>query len=129
MPLRHAIRSALHTRIAPAARHRIPLGYYTKMRRLAFLLMLGATAAMAQQPTPVKVLVVAMFERGPDTGDEPGEFQFWVERNKLERSFSFPQGYHDLRMNADGVLGVLTGVGNSKSAATIMALGLDSRFD
>jgi purine nucleoside permease len=86
-------------------------------------------AAAADTAIPVKVVVVAMFERGADTGDEPGEFQFWVERNKLDRVMAFPQGYHDLRMNKDGVLGVLTGVGNSKSAASIMALGLDPRFD
>lgn len=96
---------------------------------MVFSLVVGAVAAMAQRPIPVKVVVVAMFERGADTGDEPGEFQFWVERNELERVIAFPQGFHDLRMNQDGVLGVLTGVGNSKSAASIMALGLDRRFD
>jgi purine nucleoside permease len=81
------------------------------------------------KPIPVKVVVVTMFERGADTGDEPGEFQFWVERNKLNRVLPFPQGYHDLRMNDGGVLGVVTGVGNTKAAAGIMALGLDPRFD
>ena len=32
-------------------------------------------------------------------------------------------------MNRQGVLGVVTGVGTAKAAATIMALGLDPRFD
>jgi hypothetical protein len=27
------------------------------------------------QPIPIKVVVVTMFERGADTGDDPGEFQ------------------------------------------------------
>jgi purine nucleoside permease len=77
-----------------------------------------------------KVVVVTMFEAGADTGDRPGEFQFWVEREKLNRVWPFPQGYRDLRTNADGsVLGVVTGVGTARSAATIMALGLDPRFD
>lgn len=77
-----------------------------------------------------KVVVVTMFEAGDDTGDRPGEFQFWVEREKLTRAWPFPQGYRDLRTNADGsVLAVVTGVGTARSAATIMALGLDSRFD
>ena len=77
-----------------------------------------------------KVVVVTMFEAGADTGDQPGEFQFWVEREKLNRVWPFPQGYRDLRTNADGsVLGVVTGVGTARSAATIMALGLDPRFD
>ena len=70
-----------------------------------------------------------MFERGADTGDAPGEFQYWVERNKLDRVVPFPQGYRDLRINSDGVLGIVTGVGTAKAAASIMALGLDPRFD
>lgn len=70
-----------------------------------------------------------MFERGADTGDEPGEFQFWVERNHLNRVLPFPPGQHDLRMNDQGVLGIVTGTGNTKAAASIMALGLDGRFD
>ena len=89
----------------------------------------GFSAAPKARPIPVKVVVVAMFERGADTGDQPGELQYWVERNHLDRVIPFPQGYHDLRMNADGVLAVLTGVGTAKSAATIMALGMDPRFD
>jgi purine nucleoside permease len=52
-----------------------------------------------------------------------------VERERLDRVIPFPQGFHDLRMNDQGVLGVLTGVGTAKAAASIMALGLDPRFD
>jgi len=92
------------------------------------LAVLFAGVAIAK-PIPVKVVVVAMFERGADTGDDPGELQYWVERNHLDRVIPFRQGYHDLRMNRDGVLAVLTGVGTAKSAAAIMALGMDSRFD
>ena len=88
-----------------------------------------ACAAAKERPIAVKVVVVTMFERGADTGDEPGEFQYWVERNKLDRVIRFPQGYHDLRMNRDGVLGIVTGVGTAKAAASIMALGMDPRFD
>ena len=71
----------------------------------------------------------AVVEGYLDTGDDPGEFQYWVEREKLDRVFRFPEGNRDLRMNRDGVLGVVTGVGTAKAAATIMALGLDPRFD
>ena len=88
-----------------------------------------AVRAPAAKPIPVKLVVVAMLEPVADTGDEPGEFQYWVEREKLDRVIAFPQGYHDLRMNRDGVLGVVTGIGTAKAAATIMALGLDPRFD
>ena len=98
------------------------------------VLLIGVLAAgavlNAEEPIKVKVVVVAMFEPGEDKGDRPGEFQYWVEREKLDRVYAFPQGYRDLRGNADGsVLGVVTGVGTAKSAATIMALGLDPRFD
>jgi purine nucleoside permease len=105
-------------------------------RRDFFVITLGLLSAVPvfsapakARPIPVKVVVVAMFERGADTGDQPGELQYWVERNHLDRVIPFPQGYHDLRMNGDGVLAVLTGVGTAKSAASIMALGMDPRFD
>ncbi len=81
------------------------------------------------RPIPVKVVVVTMFEIGADTGDQPGELQYWVEREKLTRVIPFPQGYHDLRMNGEGVMAVLTGVATAKAASTIMALGMDPRFD
>lgn len=77
-----------------------------------------------------KVVVVTMFEQGADTGDAPGEFQFWVERERLERIIPLPAGHRDIRANADGsVIGIVTGVGNTNAAASIMALGLDPRFD
>ncbi len=86
-------------------------------------------AAESPAPIPVKVVVVTMFEFGADTGDRPGEFQYWVEREKLDRVLPFPQGYHDLRMNQDGVMGMVTGVGTARAAASVMALGMDPRFD
>jgi purine nucleoside permease len=103
------------------------------MRRFvsaATLALLSASCTSPKNsPISVKVVVVTMFERGADTGDEPGEFQNWVEHEKLDQVIAFPQGFHDLRMNADGVLGTLTGVGTARAAASIMALGLDPRFD
>jgi purine nucleoside permease len=78
----------------------------------------------------IKVVVINMFEVGADTGDAPGEHQYWVEREHLDTVLPFPQAYHDLRLNEKtGVLGVVTGVGTARAAATIMALGLDPRFD
>jgi purine nucleoside permease len=77
----------------------------------------------------VKVVVVTMFERGEDTGDTPGEYQLWVEREHLDQVLPMAAGYHHVRLNADGVLGMLTGVGTAKAAASVMALGLDPRFD
>ncbi len=95
----------------------------------SLVLLLIYSAAFAKQRIPIKVVVVAMFEAGADTGDRPGEFQYWVEREKLDRVLEFPAGNRNLRMNSQGVLGVVTGVGTAKAAATIMALGLDPRFD
>ena len=85
--------------------------------------------ADARKPIPVKVVVIAAFERGADTGDAPGEFQLWVEREHLDQVFDFPVGFRHLRMNKDGVLAMVTGVATAKAAASVMALGLDPRFD
>ena len=98
------------------------------LRGLAFLAFLAVAGAQTR-PIPIKVVVVAMFESGADTGDRPGEFQYWVERSHLDRVLPLPQGYHDLRLSRDGVLGTVTGVGTARAAASIMALGLDPRFD
>jgi len=101
------------------------------MRFFALILFLTCPAfAAAGAPLKVKVVVVSMFEIGADTGDMPGEFQLWIEREKLDRIIPLPQAYHDVRANADGsVIGIVTGMGNARSAASIMALGLDPRFD
>jgi purine nucleoside permease len=90
---------------------------------------LGLRLVAAPHRIPVKVVVVAMFEVGEDTGDKPGELQFWVERDHLDRVFPLPAAYHSVRMNSEGELAVLTGQGTAHAAATIMALGLDPRFD
>jgi purine nucleoside permease len=96
---------------------------------LGLLLSCSSHFAFAAPPIPIKVVVVAMYEQGDDTGDAPGEFQYWVEREHLDHVLPLDAGYHHLRMNDRGVLGVLTGVATAKAAATIMALGLDPRFD
>jgi len=87
-------------------------------------LLATISALAADKAIPVKVVVVTMFERGADTCHEPGELQYWVERDHLDRIVPFPQGYHALRINRDGVMAVLTGVGTAKSTAAIMALGI-----
>ena len=79
-------------------------------------------------PIPVKIVVVTMF--GADTGNRPDEFHPWVEQLPLPEKIRFPQGYRDLRYNPDkGVLGIVTGIGTARAAASIMALGMDPRFD
>jgi purine nucleoside permease len=107
-----------------------------RLQRLASvsaLLALFSCSLSAQPagtpPVQIKVVVVTMFERGEDIGDAPGEFQLWVEREHLDQVIPLPAGYHHVRMNNDGVLGMVTGVGTAKAAASVMALGLDPRFD
>jgi len=111
---------------------------YSLARRLAFALALpalgsGHLSSPATVPPVaairIKVVIVTMFERGEDTGDTPGEFQLWVEREHLDRIVPLPAGYHHLRLNKDGVMGMVTGVGTAKAAASVMAVGLDPRFD
>ena len=104
----------------------------TRVRCFFALLMLAALAAAANatsRPIAAKVVMVAMFEVGADTGDQPGELQYWVERDHLDRVYALAAGYHPIRMNGDGEMAVLTGQGTAHAAATIMALGLDPRFD
>lgn len=110
------------------------------MRFLSVVLLLCAavcervaaspTSPESALPLEIRAVVVTMFEVGEDTGDAPGEFQYWVEREHLDETFPFPAAYRPLRLNrAHGVLGVVTGVGNARAAASMMALGLDPRFD
>lgn len=77
---------------------------------------------------PVKVVIVSMFEYGADTGDAPGEFQFWVERNDV-RKFEAPLGSRDYYVSGDGLLIMCTGGGVTNAATSVTALALDSRFD
>jgi purine nucleoside permease len=98
------------------------------------VLAMEASPALAapppqEAPIAVKVVVVTMFEIGKMTGDKPGEAQFWVERDRLDRVLPFPLGEYELRMNDAGLLLICTGGGVTNSSSSIMALGLDPRFD
>lgn len=104
--------------------------------RSVWLLALGILTGCAStpplsatKPIEVKVVVVSMFEIGADSGDTAGEFQLWHERQKLDVRYPFAH-HHDLYFNpATGVLGMVTGIGNIKSASAVMELGMDPRFD
>ena len=103
-----------------------------KWRRFLMLcLPLVAFAAHAEQkPWPICAVVVTTFEVGADTGDIPGEFQYWVEREHLNEVIDFPGGVHPLRTNADHtILGMVSGTTLVNATASMMALGLDPRFD
>jgi purine nucleoside permease len=93
---------------------------------LALALCLGGPAAAA--PLEVRVVVVTAFEIGADTGDKAGEFQAWAEI--LPEKIAFPLGHRDLRYDPKTkILAINTGIGTNRAAGSIMALGLDARFD
>jgi purine nucleoside permease len=96
----------------------------------AFGLLLPPHSNAQQKPWPVRAVIVATFEIGADTGDMPGEFQFWVEREHLDEVVDFPGGVHPLRTNADHtILGMVSGTTLLNATASMMALGTDPRFD
>ncbi len=103
--------------------------------RLALALAVAglATSAVAEAapgPWPIKVVIVTTFELGADRGDRPGEFQPWVEHEQLDEVLPFAGGVHPLRTNArHDVLGVVSGMTLVNAGASLMALGLDPRFD
>src|SRR6202789_1194361 len=96
---------------------------------LVCILSAASASAAVPAPIPVKVVVIALFEPGADQGDAPGEYQYWVEREHLDHVYAFPQGFHDLRMNDQGVMAVLAGVGAARAAPATMALGRAPPFD
>jgi purine nucleoside permease len=109
---------------------------------LALVTLLLATASHAQtpqKPWPIRAVIVTTFEIGKDTGDTPGEFQLWVEREHLTETLPFPggpidaadpSGTHPIRTNADHtILGIVSGTTLVNATASLMALGLDPRFD
>lgn len=86
------------------------------------------TVASAVEHTP-KVVVIVAFEVGADTGDQPGEFQFWVERESLTESVAVPGLDRPVRYNPEtGVYGVVAGT-VWRAGVQLYALGLDPRFD
>ncbi len=77
-----------------------------------------------------RAVIVSYFEIGADTGDTPGELQFWVERDHLDRVIAVPGMSRPVRANAAGTeIAVAVGPGNINPAVNLMALGADPRFD
>lgn len=108
-------------------------------RRTLFLLALLAAAAprhaQAGERIAIKVIVLSGFEVGDDTGDAPGEFQYWAEREHLTGTLQVPGAPHPLRYNASGLYGSVAGNTRDSTLTTvtaselIMALCLDPDLD
>jgi purine nucleoside permease len=97
---------------------------------LSVAALLTSFSHAQQKPWPIQAVIVTTFEVGNDTGDVPGEFQFWVEREHLRETLDFPGGTHPIRTNADHtVLGIVSGTTLVNATASMMALGLDPQFD
>jgi purine nucleoside permease len=113
--------------------------YLSALALLTALLPSASHAQAPQKPWPIRAVIVTTFEIGNDTGDTPGEFQFWVEREHLSESLPFPggpldaadpSGTHPIRTNPDHtILGIVSGTTLVNATASMMALGLDPRFD
>lgn len=93
---------------------------------LGVLLMVSLfQTAHAARPITVRVVVVANFENGADAGDEPGEFQYWVEREHLDEKVPVRGAPDAVRRNKDGMYGLILRRGVTDLAAFI----LDPDFD
>ena len=102
----------------------------TRYFQICSLLVASSAPLRSESVLQPRVVIVALFEVGSDTGDHPGELQYWVEREKLDRVIPLPAAYHDVRANSEGtVIAIAAGMGNTNTTASIMALGLDPRFD
>jgi len=110
-----------------------PASIWVKVKvALTALLVLAGSVSCAPPSGPllIRVVVITTFESGPDTAPGSGEFRNWVQRLPLPETIDLPIAYHPLRYNpALGVLGIVTGEGAERAAASIMALGADRRFD
>jgi purine nucleoside permease len=91
--------------------------------------------AVAVEKIAIKVIVLSGFEVGDDTGDAPGEFQYWAEREKLTGTLEIKGAPHPLRFNSAGLYASVAGNTRDHTLTTvpsselIMALCLDPRLD
>jgi purine nucleoside permease len=89
-----------------------------------------ATSAAQSAPLRPKVVIVAYFEIGADSGDRPGELQYWVERDHLNRTIAVAGMSRSVRASDDGSeIAMAIGPGNINPAVNLMALGGDPHFD
>jgi purine nucleoside permease len=103
--------------------------FCTKFLWLALAVGGGALASsLRADPIPVKVAVVVTFEVGADTGDSPGEFQLWAEREKWPIKITVPGLDHPVLTDGKGTIGVVAGT-TDRAQIQIMALVLSGVFD
>ena len=100
---------------------------------LAILPVLSVAApslAREARPIEVRVVIVTTWETFKDGKNNSGELHAWLTKWPLKTAFPFPVGVHPLQYDPKThVLAVLTGMATARAAASVMALGLDPRFD
>ena len=126
-------RGTTHARVAAMKTATLPPLHGRALAVLA--LLLAAVPADAAGRIPVRVIVLCGFEVGDDTGDAPGEFQHWFERERLFERIDVPGAPHPLCRNSEGLYADVGG--NTRdpqltpvtTSELVMALCLDPRFD
>ena len=104
------------------------LGRVGALLACALALFAGPVAA-GPRPIEVRVVIVTTWE-AVHHGHEVGELHAWLTKWPLATQLSFPVGARALQYDPQRhVLAILTGMATARASASIMALGLDSRFD
>jgi purine nucleoside permease len=101
---------------------------------LAAMLALFAAPALAgpraAKPIEVRVVVITTWEVIRGGRDYRGELYAWRTKWPLTTELPFPAGVNPLLYDPKRhVLAILTGMATARASASIMALGLDPRFD
>jgi len=90
----------------------------------------GPALAAPAKPIEVRAVICTTWEYEKDGKDLFGELKAWKERSPLTETLPFPGGNHALHYDPKThVLAVVTGMGSSRGAASVTALGYDPRFD
>ncbi|HLZ83132.1 MAG TPA: purine nucleoside permease [Caulobacteraceae bacterium] len=106
----------------------------TLLTRVAILAALVARPAAAaprtEKPIEVRVVVITTWEVIRGGKDYRGELYAWRNRWPMTTELPFPAGVNPLLYDPGRhVLAILTGMATARASASIMALGLDPRFD
>ena len=80
---------------------------------MAALLPFLPCAVHAQAKIEPRVLVIATYETGKDTGDTPGELQYWAERERLSDTIRVPGIEHPLLKTMNEIVAVFHHLGYS----------------
>jgi purine nucleoside permease len=107
---------------------------HDRMKRLLALATLAglfvAPGVAAAKPLEVRVVVITTWEVIRGGKDFRGELYAWRTRWPLTTELPFPAGVNPLLYDPKRhVLAILTGMATARASASIMALGLDPRFD